>query len=295
MKAKGESEAQRKVIRLDTAMLEAIDECGGAAHLFLEDLELELASPDPKRAARIVETAWDNRTRPEFWRAMASIAAKLKQGKIRPLFHSASLKDAAAFAAKLKTATDPMSAYLRTRLRQSTLTQLMIWQGSGVIPKILQGLLIEELNAVVVGLSIWESSRFDTGNLRSETRELIARNPIGDARLRLNRLLLEDAFPRELYRINDDQRGNTYADQTRAWILLHKTEIVERELSAAKVWKRIAAEFGLSIDPSAGEKRVSRIMTAAGMIAGKRQKKSDPHPSTTKRRPNVGDSKCRTM
>lgn len=295
MKAKGESEAQRKVVRLNKAMLTAIDETGGEAHIFLQDLELQLAAPDPSRAARIVETAWDNRTRPAFWRAMASIAEKLKDGKICPLFHSASMKNAQAFASRLKTATDPVSSYLRTRLRQSTLTQLITWQGFGVIPRTLQDLLIEELNAVVVGPSIWESSRFAACKLRSETHEFIARNPIGDARIRLNRLLLEDAFPTELRRINDDRRGktyDTYADRTCAWIFLHKAEIVERELSAAKVWKRIAAEFGLSVDSSAGEKQVSRIMSAAGMIADKRKKKSAPHLSRTKRRPSVGDSKA---
>ena len=98
---------------------------------------------------------------------------------------AAGVADPAAFVAKLSASTDPVSAYLRTRLSD---------------PKAALPAIVKELNAVIAGPSLYERIRFDAVVLRPETAELTDANPHGFQLARLNKLLLEDAYPAELAR-----------------------------------------------------------------------------------------------
>ena len=60
--------------------------------------------------------------------------------------------------------------------------------------------LVAELNAVVCGPPLYEEKRFDRVDLSPETQELLNRAPEGEDLQRLNRLLLQDAYPSELSR-----------------------------------------------------------------------------------------------
>ena len=62
-----------------------------------------------------------------------------------------------------------------------------------------QEVLIGELNKLVKGgTSIYEASRFNSVTLSAVTKALRAKNPANEELIRLNRLLLEDAYPQEI-------------------------------------------------------------------------------------------------
>lgn len=61
-----------------------------------------------------------------------------------------------------------------------------------------QSALIQALNRILRGNSIYEPTRFTGVVLRPETLSLITQCPTGECLIRLNRLLLEDAYPLEI-------------------------------------------------------------------------------------------------
>lgn len=115
-------------------------------------------------------------------------------------FSAGDLVDLRSLASKLKQPTDAVSTYLKNQLSATTLIALAKYQGSGSDPVPLQKTLVEDINRIIRSRSIYETQRFADGSLRSETQQLLAQNPQGDALLRLNRLLLEDAYPQEISR-----------------------------------------------------------------------------------------------
>ncbi|SPE42945.1 conserved hypothetical protein [Candidatus Sulfopaludibacter sp. SbA3] len=58
--------------------------------------------------------------------------------------------------------------------------------------------LVKDLNQVVSGPPIYDKARFGSIVLRSETAQVLLQNPTGQQLARLNKLLLEDAYPGEL-------------------------------------------------------------------------------------------------
>ena len=116
-------------------------------------------------------------------------------------FSSGDLKDARALATKLKNPGDRVSTYIRDRLRESARQDLARWQAPAEVPPELQQFVIEDLNAIIAGTSMWDESRFANVTIRQETRGLLERHPAGGELARLNRLLLEDAYPLELSRV----------------------------------------------------------------------------------------------
>ncbi len=109
------------------------------------------------------------------------------------------LMDPASFANVLSRpgnpGTDRLTLYLWNRLSgaaQQTLTR------AGVGEYVLRTTLREELNAVLKGPSIYDAARFQGINLTSRTLSLRDRNPTGADLIKLNRWLLEDAFPSQV-------------------------------------------------------------------------------------------------
>jgi hypothetical protein len=58
--------------------------------------------------------------------------------------------------------------------------------------------LTRDVNQILSGPSIYDESRFSGVALRPETKQLLQQNPRGYQLARLNKLLLEDAFPAQL-------------------------------------------------------------------------------------------------
>jgi hypothetical protein len=94
---------------------------------------------------------------------------------------TAGLTDPAAFVARLSTGQDAVSTYLRTRLQDSVKTDAPA--------------LVKDVNLILSGPSIYDQERFGRVTLRPDTKRLLAATPTGQDLARLNKLLLEDAYP----------------------------------------------------------------------------------------------------
>ena len=105
------------------------------------------------------------------------------------------LLDLPSLAAKLQQ-SDQLAEYLHGRLSAET-RKLLSNYGGGLDTKLKEA-LVQDLNAMVLGPAIYDADRFSGVELREETQELLDRSPQGEELARLNRHLLEDAFPKGL-------------------------------------------------------------------------------------------------
>lgn len=110
------------------------------------------------------------------------------------------ITDQEAFVAKIATGTDEVSTFLRSKLDETIKTDLTTFSASNANSKSVIAALVKDLNQVVSGPSIYDKARFSGMALRAETEELLKQNPQGQQLARLNKLLLEDAYPAELAR-----------------------------------------------------------------------------------------------
>jgi len=89
-----------------------------------------------------------------------------------------------------------LAEHLRDRFAEETRKLLAEYDGGRDVE--LKEALVRELNEIIRGPSIYDEARFSEVDLSPETRELLASNPEGDELAHLNRMLLDDAFPKEL-------------------------------------------------------------------------------------------------
>lgn len=116
-----------------------------------------------------------------------------------PNFQASDIRDLKGLAKKLDAgaAGDPVSAYLYTRLTNSG--RLLKQTDTPQQRDALLRALIMDLNAVVnSGASIYDATRFGSVQLSAATIKLI--NTPGPTPAPLNRLLIEDAFAREIFK-----------------------------------------------------------------------------------------------
>ncbi len=109
-----------------------------------------------------------------------------------------SIKDPATFATWLTDGSDAMSVYLRTRLPEPLKKELTTWSPTAANAKTILSALVKEINQIITGPSLYDKDRFTGIVLRKETAQLIVQDPQGVNRARMNKLLLEDAYPEEL-------------------------------------------------------------------------------------------------
>lgn len=115
-------------------------------------------------------------------------------------FKAGSFKDAPALAARIGQQADPVSAFLSEKLSPETRRLLAIPADSKESLQALQTRLAQDLNAVLNAGPIYDAQRFaGVTNRRPETVKLLAKeNPEAGDLVKLNRLLIEDAYPREI-------------------------------------------------------------------------------------------------
>lgn len=99
---------------------------------------------------------------------------------------------------KLDTCTDTVSVFLREQLDAIVRASLTGYSSTDPGAKAALSALVKNLNQIIVGPSIYKKARFAGIALRPETRKLIKENPQGQQLARLNKLLLEDAYPVEI-------------------------------------------------------------------------------------------------
>lgn len=108
------------------------------------------------------------------------------------------LKDPTTFAITLRERRDPLSQYLISQMTPETQKMLASYDGTTPLPEADQRKLIDELNGLLSGPTLFDEQRFSQVKLTDEAKRFIALNPQGDDLIRLNRMLLEEAYPAEI-------------------------------------------------------------------------------------------------
>jgi hypothetical protein len=106
----------------------------------------------------------------------------------------------AALAAKLREPLRTIDGWLQDLLQAREKETLIEFQSQDSYSEQLQSGILLCFNTLVHGSSIWDAERFSDVDLRAETEKVRAKDPQGEELQRLNRLLLEDAYPQELVR-----------------------------------------------------------------------------------------------
>ena len=137
--------------------------------------------------------------------AMASVQVStyvLEKLKFSPLFSAGDFKDPVAIIIKLRDARDPVSRHLKKSFCAKMRNMLQAYKGGQPSSEILET-LAEELNRLLRRGPIYNQQLFAKIKLRPETKKLIVQKPQGRQLIRLNRLLLEDAYPYKIVRARD--------------------------------------------------------------------------------------------
>lgn len=147
----------------------------------------------------------------------ARIFIKLFDADYRPNMFTlapADVADPVKFLSRLKDGKDPVAAYLRDQFRQEARTALDSFSPSNKPDPDLLIRVVQEVNRILLQPAcIYDPERFRGVNVSDETLMWIQRKPFGDYLVRVNRDLLEEAFPAELVRT---QREFSFdIDQTR--------------------------------------------------------------------------------
>jgi preprotein translocase subunit SecF len=103
-----------------------------------------------------------------------------------------------SFVKKLTGRQDPVSAFVSDHLDFSAKTLLDSYQGTNVDSDELQAVLAKNLNHLILGPLIYDPARFKSVPLRPKTEELLKENPQGQDLIRLNQMLLQDAYPDDI-------------------------------------------------------------------------------------------------
>lgn len=121
----------------------------------------------------------------------------------------------------------PLSQHLLSRFSPETREMLGEYYASIDPPAALKIALADDLNRVLRGEALYEEARFAEVNLSDQTWEQIAARPTGAALLRLNRVLLEEAYPNRFAPVG--QRDDTLTERLlfRPADLDHKARFVD--------------------------------------------------------------------
>jgi tetratricopeptide (TPR) repeat protein len=105
-------------------------------------------------------------------------------------FKESDFLDFAAFATRLRSQQDNLSKHIASNLSKETLDSL------GKNDSGAKRALAKDLNALLEKELIYETNRFVGIELTPRTQRFIRQNPQSHTRIRLNRLLLEEAYPK---------------------------------------------------------------------------------------------------
>ena len=141
--------------------------------------------------------------------------------------------DLPSFAGRLKDASNKVSLFLKDHLSSAANQLLTDYTGADLQSQPLKEALAGELSALVKIKTFYDPARFTGVRLSDETQKLLAQNPQGEVLARLNRLLLNDAYPLEFghYDVEDNKtfvdRRNRFLDHLIARFAERFTEFVQ--------------------------------------------------------------------
>lgn len=112
---------------------------------------------------------------------------------------AATVKDTAGLAGRLHDAADPLSLSLRSRMSAVTQNLLQAYSPGATPSAALKSALVSDLNALIAHPAvIYDPSQFAVTGLTPALQQAAAQHPSGEQLLRVNRALLEAAYPAEL-------------------------------------------------------------------------------------------------
>jgi hypothetical protein len=110
--------------------------------------------------------------------------------------HGYEIAEPADFVQRLRAATDPVSRYLRDRLSRETRSWLDNLHGE--VTTEFKAVLVRDISNLLADSVLYDTARFAHIPLTPEIQDLLSRQPAGHQLGRLNRLLLDNAYPDEL-------------------------------------------------------------------------------------------------
>jgi hypothetical protein len=115
-----------------------------------------------------------------------------------PLFRPGDLIEADGLLTRLQDKDDPLSVYLKQRISVEAPRLLDEDRGSDPASESLKTALLIALNGVILAEALYDEERFKNIALTASTKDKARQNPRGENLVRVNRLLLEEAFPGEI-------------------------------------------------------------------------------------------------
>ena len=118
---------------------------------------------------------------------------------VLPVLKTTDITDIVSLCGKLKDSSDCLSEYLRKQL--TSISDVLEENKPSTTPSVvLQKAFVKELNNVLTSPSLQDYALKANVKLRPVTKNLLAKGPQGAELLRLNRMLLGDAYPDEITR-----------------------------------------------------------------------------------------------
>ena len=178
-------------------------------------------------------------------------------------FSASDLVNLPSLGTKLKQPSRAFDTWLAAQLSSATKQALANYQGQGSNEAPFQNAIVQDLNQILHGNSIYEKQRFAEVTLRSETQTLISDSPQRSNPQLLNRLLIEDAYPLEVSRKLENPSPNALrlpVSQIGAGI-----EVIPKPEAIALSYylMSLTAYPGLAEAPAATEPPRPRQLTAA--------------------------------
>jgi hypothetical protein len=132
------------------------------------------------------------------------------------IFVPVDFSDLNSLARKLAEKSDAVSIYLASRLDEPAKAALAAYQSdnSPANKLALLAVLSTNFNAIAAGQSLYDEKSFHVLRLRPETDALRKSNPQGRELIRLNRFLIEDAYPEDISR----RPGNSLRELDLGWL-----------------------------------------------------------------------------
>jgi tetratricopeptide (TPR) repeat protein len=119
------------------------------------------------------------------------------------ILRAGDIKEPASLIKDFGIGDNVLSGMLRTHFSPEVQKFIQKYDGESNTLDVIK-LLVDDLNRIIQGDYIFNEEIFAHAELREETRELIRRNPTGRETARLNRLLLEDAYPQIRRQVKGD-------------------------------------------------------------------------------------------
>lgn len=126
----------------------------------------------------------------------------LQNGAANGGFTSDNIKDIVGLANKLRAEASPLAKYLAGKFSDRGREAVAKAADPDADLDALRSVFAGEMNRIMGGELIYDDVRFAGITLRRSTRKLLRKRPQGPPLVRLNKLLIEDAFLLELYRRN---------------------------------------------------------------------------------------------